>query len=365
MLRRNAFILMILALVSGYTLPVNAQWGGRHIPNLQELPVTLSWDDGGIRIVAKTTGPRTGNLLSLVPSRYLEQIGNDLIRVAPGMDQAPVIIDLTNYYRGTSGATVDANHMINNSLPQITIEMPKLTLATYNEPNSFIVEIRNFAAKARGVSQTFLFRGLDIFYVSTNECVERSSAENRIMLDVEKCDEVKYLVLEGGLLNLTDVDQKIPDLCNKYNDRYYMPGQNKAFLCVEECMQQGAKAYEHLDHVRGLITKYNITDYEDAPLSFLGNVMITKKGVGMNLQIDEKVINKKGAEVEEPDTYRFFPWYEFINLTFAKFDASRQLLISDPYNNQYLYDSSKVYFSNVELIQFFGELKAIISDSVK
>lgn len=365
MSRRNTILLMILAVFFGWSVPLPGQYRGSSITNLHELPVTLSWEESGIRIVAKSSNPRSGNLLKLVPSRYLEQIGNDLIRVAPGNHQAPVIIDLTSYYRGANGATADASYMIDNTVPQITVEMPKLTLSNYNEPNSFIVEIGNFSKKGRGVSQTFLFRGLDIFYVNTSECVKRSSMENRIILDVGKCEQVKYLVIEGGLLNLADVDEKIPALCNKYNERYYTPGQTKAFLCVEECRKEGGKAYKHLEHVRELITKYNITDYEDAPLSYIGDVILTKKGVGFNLktQIDDKGFRNK-EEFNTLDSYKFFPWYEFINLSFSKFENDRNILITDPYNNMYLYDS-KVYFTNVELIQFFSELKALISENVK
>lgn len=359
-------MLLLLAFTLGFTNPVSAQYGKSNQLNLREIPVALSWDDSGIRIVPKTATPHSGNLLSLKPSRFLEQIGNDLIRVTPGADQAPVIIDLTSYYQSTSGATADATNMINNITPQVNIEMPKLTLADYNEPNSFIVEIKNFSEKAKGISQTFLFRGLDIFYVNTNACVERSSHENRIILDVNKCPEVKYLVIEGGLLNLDDVDEKIPALCNKYNDRYYMPGQSKAFLCVEDCRAEDGGSYEHLKHVRSLITKYNITDYEDAPLSYIGDVILTKKGVGLNLKkhADGKMFKKNDPEFNASIVYKFFPWYEFINLNFAKYQDEHNLLITDPYNNNYLYDS-KVYFSNVELIQFFSELKALISDRVK
>ncbi|PHN01241.1 hypothetical protein CRP01_38190 [Flavilitoribacter nigricans DSM 23189 = NBRC 102662] len=358
-------ILTMLALAFSSTAP--AQSGGSsNIPNLRELPVTLSWDDSGIRIVAKTSNPRSGNILSLVPSRFLEQIGNDLIRVTPGSGQAPVIIDLTDYFRGTSGATADATNMIDNTVPQVTIEMPKLTLSSYNEPNSFLVEIQNYSNREKGLSQTFLFRGLDIFYVNSSECVKRSSESNRIILDVSKCETVKYLVIEGGLLNLADVDEKIPALCEKYNDRYYTPGQTKAFLCVEECMSEGAGAYEHLKHVRELITKYNITDYEDAPLSYIGDVILTRKGVGLNLKKkqDAKLFKKKEDEFAADHAYKFFPWYEFINLNFDKYEDDQKLIISDPNNNNYLYDS-RVYFSNVELIQFFSELKDLISDRVK
>lgn len=366
MSRKNTLLSLLLALLLGLTSTLSAQYMRSNIPNLRELPVALSWDDGGIRIVAKTTSTHSGNLISMKPSRFLEQIGNDLIRVTPGVRQAPVIIDLTDYYESTSGATADANNMFNNSTPQVSIEMPKLTLADYNEPNSFIVEIRNFTKNNNEVGQTFLFRGLDIFYVNTNACVERSSDENRIILDVEKCNEVKYLVIEGGLLSLDDVSEKIPALCNKYNDRYYTPGQTKAFLCVEDCRVEDGGSYEHLKHVRSLITKYNITDYEDAPLSYIGDVILTKKGVGLNLKKHQggKLFKKKGEDFNELIEYKFFPWYEFINLNFNKFENEHNLLIEDPYNNIYLYDS-KVYFTNVELIQFFSELKALISERVK
>ena len=64
------------------------------------------------------------------------------------------------------------------------------------------------------------------------------------------------------------------------------------------------------------------------------------------------------------DYYKFFPWYEFINLSFTKYIDEKRMLIEDAYNNTYIFNSRK-HFTNVELIQFFNELNALISAQVK
>ncbi|WP_143473233.1 hypothetical protein [Flavilitoribacter nigricans] len=336
--------------------------------NFEALPLVFSWEDSGVRITSKTANNLGGNLLEMTPSQYLDQIGNDLVRVTMNSGNTPVIIDLTEYYQyKREGSTAEAMNQMINPSPKINLFMPKLTLADYNEPNSFILELRNFSKSVNDARQVFLFRGLDVFYVSTDNCAVLSSEQNRIIVDVEKCD-VKHIVLKGGLLDLTDVEQKIPDLCKKYNDRYFSQGEEDAFVCLKDCTDTGTGNYERLKHVRGLITKYNITDYNDEPLSFLGNLLLTKKGVGLNLKtedMDKTKVSTKGkkASYNAYDSYRFFPWYEFINLSFEKYVDESQLRITDPYNNSYIYNS-KVHFSNVELIQFFNELKDMISDQV-
>ena len=187
-----------------------------------------------------------------------------------------------------------------------------------------------------------------------------------VLLSMLQNVKIKHLDLKGGHINLADVEEKIPHLCRKYNDRYYGNGKTDAFICLEDCKREDPKADDIRQHSRKLITRYNITDFEDAPISFIGNIIITKKGVGLNLQTghakknDYK--NKKPLDNSD-DNYRFFPWFEFINLSFTKHLDERQLLIYDPYNNIYIYNS-KVYFSNVELIQFFNELKALIAARV-
>lgn len=367
MFKTNTVLLFLIVAITAFSPELMGQRANIN-PNFQELPIVFSWDDNGVRVTSKTEDNLSANLLDMTPSQYLDQIGNDLVRVTLNAGNTPVIIDLVDYYRfKRESSTADAlNQMINPS-PKISLFMPKLTLADYNEPNSFIVELRNFSSKVNSSRQVFLFRGLDVFYVSTDNCATLSSVQNRIIVDVEKCD-IQYLVLKGGLLDLADVDEKIPNLCKKYNERYYSRDEDDAFVCLQDCPEPDTKVYEKLKHVRDLITKYNITDYEDEPLSYLGNMIITKKGVGLNLKTEDLSKTKnsskgKKASYNPYDSYRFFPWYEFINLSFEKYVDASQLLIEDPYNNSYIYNS-KVHFSNVELIQFFNELKDLISDQV-
>lgn len=362
MLRTNTTqLLIVLVCFFGLFTDLSGQNGNSN-PNLSELPITLSWDNDGVRITAKKSENYTTNLLELTPYRYLDQIGNDLIRVTLGTRNTPVVIDLTGYYHNTkideSSSTLETIELE----PKIGVYMPDLTLSDYNEPNSFIVELQNFSSEAPGASQAFLFKGLDVLYVGTDECASRSADQNKITVEVGRCD-VKHLMLKGGILALDDVEEKIPALCRKYNDRYYASGRPDAFICLQDCRSEHSSTETNLRHSRSLVTKYNITDFEDAPISFLKNMIITKKGVGLNLKTE--FVSKAGKKSKKVsynayDKYRFFPWYEFINLNFEKYVDDVQLVINDPYNNSYIYNS-KVYFSNVELIQFFNELKALIS----
>ncbi|MCB0632509.1 MAG: hypothetical protein R2824_02240 [Saprospiraceae bacterium] len=362
----NLLILLFIGVIGIHQS--NQAFGQRGIsnPNLRELPIVLTWGNDGVRITTKTANGGTTNLIDMTPSQFLDQIGNDLIRVAPGAGDTPVIIDMSGFFR-RSDSMADANNMYPGPRTKISIHMPKMTLSDYNEPNSFIVELWNFSEETNHSRQVFLFRGLDVFHVGADNCASLSSEFNRIIVNVEKCN-VKHLSLKGGLLDLADVEEKIPNLCRKYNDRYYSKGQPDAFVCLEECESEDPKAYDNLQHVRSLITKYNITDFEDAPISFLDEMILTKKGVGLNLKMEYKSTTKsknksKKISYDAYDKYRFFPWYEFINLTFTKYVDDNQLMIEDPYNNSYIYNS-KVHFSNVELIQFFNELKALISARV-
>lgn len=367
MFQKNTLFLLFMGCILGF-LPELAGQNGIFNPSLTELPIILSWDDDGARITANTSDERSSNLFKLTPSRYLDQVGNDLIRVAIGSDNVPVIIDLSEYYkRQDTGKDATALE------GKVSVHMPKLALTNYVEPNTFMMKLVSFSKGSKKATQTFIFKGIDIFYPAVDQCAILNSDMNRITVDVDKCD-VKYLVMMGGVLNLDDVEEKIPVLCRKYNDRYFInrgKGKSEGFICLKDCDDDDPNAYKNLSHSRGLITKYNITDFQDAPISFLDNMLITNKGVGLNLKTEVETLGnkkkkknkKKETSYTTYDSYRFFPWYEFINLSFAKHIDANQLMIRDPYDVSYIYNS-KIRFSNVELIQFFNELKALITDRV-
>ncbi|PHN06911.1 hypothetical protein [Flavilitoribacter nigricans] len=367
MLKASTFLAAILT-VFVHSFSAFGQVGISN-PHLRDLPIVISWDDQGIRITSKTQGARTANLINIRPSQFLEQIGNDLVQVSIGAEETPVIIDVSDFFKATAATLADNNGYYPNMRSQIDIYMPKLVLADYNEPNSFVIDLINFSDKTNNSHQSFLIKGLDVFYVVTDNCAELSGVQNRVTIDVKKCG-VQHLMLKGGLLALDDVEKRIPDLCRKYNDRYFSQDEPDAFVCLEECREEDPNAMKNLRHSRDLVTKYNITDFEDEPISFLGNLLLTKKGVGLNLKMEvEEVAGAKGRKKERGrayeayDEFRFFPWYEFINLSFSKYLDDKRLMIEDPYNNSYVFNSD-VYFSNVELIQFFNELRALISSQL-
>lgn len=365
---RKSQILVLVVGILGFTFSLNGQ-NGNPTPKLSKLPISLSWDDDGIRITARNPSDPTMDLLKVTRSRYLDQIGNNLIRVTLDTRNTPVVIDLTGYYQSNrvdeSTAEVDTTDFV----PQIRVYTLDVSLEEYSDPSSFAVELKNFTKEIKNVQQTFVFKGLDVFYVSSAPCAKRSANKSRIVVDVDDC-RYKKLRLQGGVLDLEDLEVKIPTLCKRYNDRYYATDKSNAFICLQDCKAEGSESIKDLQHSRKLITKYNITDFTDEPISFLSDILITKKGIGINLKTTEESITtsrlkKRSSKVafNAYDQYRFFPWSEFINLAFEKYVDDVQLKIRDPYNNQYIYNS-QVYFSNVELIQFFNELKVLISAGV-
>ena len=364
MFRTNTILLAVLLVFAGAFTSVFGQSGDAEA-GIPELPVILSWDDEGIRIRTKNPDQTSNKFLNMKPSQYLEKIGNDFIRVNLGAGNTPVIIDLTNYFnRLAATAQASTYNLIDSPEPYVDIEMPKLSLSNYQEPNSFVVTLQNFSGKRRYSQQKIVFKGIDVFYIGADDCASLSASGNEIAVDVDRC-KVNYLLLKGGLLDIDNIDERIPELCRKYNNRYY--GQVDAFVCLEDCRGKDPNSELNLKHTRKLITKYNITDFEDEPISFLDDMILTKKGVGMNLKVQQEETSKKKktktVSYSAYDRYQFFPWFEFINLSFEKYAGDKQLKIRDPYNNSFIYNS-KVHFSNVELIQFFNELKSVITAQV-
>lgn len=361
MLRSNNFPVFQLLLVVFLSISLESigqqQFSTQH---LDDLPILLSWDDNGIQITAKTGT----NILEMVPSKYLDQMGNNLIRISPESERIPVVIDMTDYYNDASMQhTGDSNS--DEEPSKIKIYTPKLVLDQQNQLNSFVIELTNFTKRGEA-EQTIILKGLDMLFVGSDKSTNIYSVKNRIIVDLNK-SKVQFLQLKGGPLNLYGMEDKIPILCRKYNERYFASSRSNAFICLKDCRNDDPKTPEHQRHARKLITKYNITDFEDSPISFVGEVILTKKGIGLNLKNEMQIkaaSGKKGKKgnTSMTDQYIFFPWAEFMNLTFTKYADDHQLMIKDPFNRRYLY-KSKVYFSNVELIQFFNELKAMISST--
>ena len=334
--------------------------------NLRDLPLELSWDDFGVKIRTLKTTTSSERLINLVSSNYLTEISNGFIRVNAGAENVPILVDLSGYLLKESNRLKGVS-LISDTHPTIDVKAQSITLSNYDTPNSFTLEVFNFSKKSPNARQVFVFKGLDVFNVVADQGAKSSFKGKVFKVNVGNC-KIKQLILKGGLLNLADLDVKIPDLCKKYNSRYFI--KRKAFTCLEDCKESDPLTEANYRHVRDLVTKYNLTDYTDKPISFLDDILLTQKGVGINFNagVDEanklKISFKKKEEETAPSyEYHFFPWNKFINLSFSKLEDSTQLRTTDPYGNIYTYDS-KIDFSNVELIQFFNELKALITTNV-
>lgn len=360
MFRLTIFVVSVLFIFCGGAFDLSGQTVNAN-SNLKDLPITLSFDREGIRITTNTNASR--NLLDMVPYKYLDQIGNDLIKISLDTKNTPVVIDLSDYYQNKFAHNKHrSDQLASNS--KIKVYMPKLTLRSNDASKNFILELRNYARGKNNLQQTFIIKGIDVFYVGVDKSAIISAKQNHIILDIEK-SRVDHLQLKGGILNLFNIEDKLPGLCRKYNERYFGNGRDNAFICLKDCKPTDPNTPKHQRHGRKLITKYNITDFEDAAVSFLSEIIITKKGLGINLKTETPAKGilgkkKKKATLDPNDAYYFFPWYEFVNLHFEKHVDEHQLLIKDPFNHTYVYDS-KVHFSNVELIQFFNELKKLIT----
>lgn len=358
MLRTNTGLLVLFLLLFSINTCAFGQ-NSNPTRNLQELPFELSWDDYGVIIRSKGADQTSINLLDIIPSQYMEKLSNDFVRIKVGGSKTPVIVDLSSYYQSMNQA--GNFNIIESPAPKIKVEMPRLSLADNSDPGIFTLELSNFTKIGRFSKQTILFKGLDVLHVTADDCAKLAATQRTINIDVHKCD-VNFIILRGGLLKLNDMKKIIPELCRKYNNRYYI--KEDAFVCLEDCSGEDPKSAENLQHVRTLITKYNITDFEDEPISFIDNIILTKKGIGINLKTkDNNRINEKKVPYSVYDEFRFFPWFEFINLNFQKYVDSKQVLLNDPYNNNYIF-TSRSTFSNVELIQFLNELKALITRNV-
>ena len=314
-----------------------------------ELPLSISWDENGINIRASQALINTNNLFDSKPSKYLEKVGNDLIRINLGGDKIPVEIDLTKYYQELKMLKNGVAKVSNVEAPLIKVEHPDLAVKNEEKSKQFRLVIENFTKRAR---KEIIFRGMDVFLVEADRSATVFSNGNKIVLNVRKSD-VKRIVTRGGLFSIDGLDEKIVALCNKYNKKF---GET-AFICFDQELEDSE--IWNLEHVRDLVTKFNITDFDDQPIAYLNDILITKKGIGINLK-KEEYDSRKETIYQPFDSYEFFTWANLINMDFSKYLDSKRILIKDPYSKTYIH-YSKAYFSNVELVQFLKELRYVIS----
>ena len=291
----------------------------------------------------------TNNLFESKPSKYLERVGNDLIRINLGGDNIPVEIDMTRYFHELKMIKSGVAKVSESEMPLIKIEHPDLAIQGNNDDKNFRLVLNNYTKRA---SKEIIFRGMDVFLVEVDRSAMASSKGNKIFIDLKK-STVNRLVTRGALFNISGLDEKIVALSNKYNKKF---GET-AFICFDEDVEDSE--IWNLEHVRDLVTKYNITDFDDQPIAYLNDILITKKGIGINLK-EQDYSTKKEVIYQPFDSYKFFTWAHFINLDFNKYLDDKRILMNDPYNDSFLH-YSKAYFSNVELVQFLKELRFVVS----
>lgn len=178
--------------------------------------------------------------------------------------------------------------------------------------------------------------------------------KDRIVVDFTE-DEFQPLALRSGDILAPGIAERIPELCQYYNEKYQ---EKNAFTLQDSLLSPGTTW--NLVRVRSLIAMYNLTDFRDEPLAYLESMIITKKGIGLNLKNGYFRKNGKWVEGGAGYRYQFFEWTRFVNLDFEKYIRSKEVKIKVPYNQTYLYPGNQS-FSNVETIQFLKELQYTIS----
>lgn len=319
------------------------------------LPIQIFWDDFGINIRMLDVPTDDETKLGLSSSPYLEKLTTDVIRVSLGEPDAPVVINLENYFAEQGQEPiVKPTYNLRPEDHTIYVEKRKLTLGSYDLPDAFVFEISNFSEKRRYTRQIFVIQGINSFLLQTDKAAKVNQFNNGILSVDLMESNANEVLLRGDYLELDQLEEMIPTLCQKYNDRFQ---EFNAFVCVRDCIARGSES--QLEYVRQLVTLYNITDFNDEPIAFLDQIIMTKQGIGF--LTTPKLTEETSSKKTEPVTpkYTFYKWGTFINLEFEKGLGSTQILIKNPYKNTLTFRSD-AYFSNVELIQFLLELKHTI-----
>ncbi len=349
MRRTNTIILMLLA-INGFS----QSDGGSNWQKPPVLPILLTWDTDGLNIHAENSVASASDMpFGLEISGDLQAITEDKIRVNETDFETPVYIELDPYFKKVSEN--QSKNMVKKEKPVIKINRKGVAKRVASLDRSFTLELKNYEGNK---SQEFVVNGIDVFLIETKGSTKIEAYEKRIVIDVAESG-VNQIMFRGGRLLQGNLMEKIPILCQSYNDKYK---EDHAFTVEDTLLSPGTKW--QLDHVRDLITKFNITDFRDESLAYLDEVIITKKGIGFNVRAGSFKRNGGWIKYSKGHTYKFFRWAKFINLEFEKYYDHKQIKIKGPYGNNYLFDGNP-NFSNVELIQFLKELNYIISSNVK
>lgn len=311
---------------------------------LAPLPILLQWDNAGLKIQAVDSQNPATSLFELQSSGCFENLGQDLISLKSGEGCESITIDLTAYL---SGGTKGKDNLAarDTGLRRIKIEKTNTMQGQGLQNDEFVVGLEGFK-KPFTAGQKIIFKGLDAFVLEADEKARYTRQNGEIKVNVKDCT-ANFVFFKGGMIKTTGFEESLPLLSKKYNSRYT---EYDGFIYVNK--NTVGKKWDFA-HVRDLITKYNITDFEDQPLSYLEDMLITTKGIGFKL-----VHSGAKPEVSSP-YYGFFSWAEFINFRFERYLNDRQLKLISPYQEVFHYGGN-TFFSNVEMIQFMQELKDLI-----
>lgn len=349
MRRTNTFFTFFLFISCFKVFGQNAPGNTTEWQKPPVLPILVSWDQEGLNIQAEKSLVSNPEAFNVEISGDLELLAGDVIRVEDTDFYNPVYIELDKFF----GESKDANGKTMQK-PVIKIDKEGKSRRINENANAFVLELRNFNGQKK---QEFIVNGIDVFLIETNGNTKIEAYDKKIILDVAD-SQVNQIMFRGGKLKINDFLEKIPQLCMSYNEKYQ---ELNAFTVQDSTLNE--ENDWKIQHVRDLITKYDITDFRDQPLAYLGDLIITKNGIGFKVKDGEFKKGGGWTKYSKDYIFKFFKWEKFINLEFSKFYDDKQFKIMGPYNNYYLHDGNE-FFSNVEMIQFLKELNYTISSTM-
>ena len=326
-------ILSLFLCVAGY---------GQSLP---QLPLALQWDEAGLRLQAIQQPGIAHTILEPVSPQCFEKLGQDLIGLTANEDCQSITIDFGDL-PAIEKEKAEADLVPKGELEwKIQLDRTAPIRGGNSGDGTFILEIAGLPSSYPGYVREIIFKGLDVMVAEADvgaTYLERGY--DRVRIDVKKCQN-RLILFRGGAMNTSLLQEKIPELGEKYNRKYT---EYDAFI-YESKASVGEKW--DFEHVRKLITRYNITNFEDRPLMYLENMLITSSGIGMNLTVDD------GNRRDSRRVLHFLTWPDLVRLKIEPFVDGRRIKFTTPYQ-QVWYFAGSDFFSNVELIQFLEELRA-------
>ncbi len=313
---------------------------------LKNLPFLIQWDDAGLKIRAIKDKKNYLQVFDLRASNCLEDLGQDFVNIKPGC--ASISIDFNDYIpkeKASMRAVEEDLVPKGASTGRIKIEKTNSLFQRDLGKRDHILVLEGYG-RLKGQQQKFIISGIDVFKVEADPDAVFKVQGDQVRVDLANCN-TNLLLTKGGIINEAGFIHKLAPLGQKYNKKYV---EYDGFIYEGKSSVGGKWDFEH---VRRLMTKYSITDFEDRPLVYLSDLLITKKGIGM------RVLNSNVKQDQLRVGYQYFDWSEFVNLRFQRQGSNAQVKIRSPYGEETIYNGNR-FFSNVEMIQFFNELRSVI-----